>query len=299
MLRISCVILILLLTCCENDTVVKDFYVTEVGHIYVPLQCNGVEMYGLFDTGAPCMVVVDSLFDRFELEKEDTTIQISFPNTSSQWFRSTRSKPVYVYMDDLKARQKLSFFTKSNMITFSTPLILGLELIEQFHWLFDFTTMKVTISENELAFDAKNSVKLVYYKTDGLYICCDLKLNKSIRRREDGNIILDKILIDTGGGAMEAMDTIFKTYLAVRNQVYNNSFYWRDKEIKDLVFLPNELEDIFLERDSSSILEYNGFTWIKEISDDSTYNGRLSLGYIGIYKQMYINTDEQVIYLKK
>lgn len=55
-----------------------------MGHIYVPLQCNGVEMYGLFDTGAPCMVVVDSLFDRLELEKEDTTIQISFPNTSSQ-----------------------------------------------------------------------------------------------------------------------------------------------------------------------------------------------------------------------
>ena len=42
------------------------------------------------------------------------------------------------------------------------------------------------------------------------YICCDLKLNKSIRRREDGNIILDKILIDTGGGAMEAMEDVYK-----------------------------------------------------------------------------------------
>lgn len=293
MVRLLILLFLPFVACKSSFQTEVSFYSDELGHIYVPIHCAGIELRANFDTGAPLSMFSDSIFKKLNLTKDTIKYTITYLGFLSEPFTSYITKLTPLYINGLTTGKEIYFGIKPNHI--GEPVTLGFNTIEQFNWLFDFNKMTVKISTEDIAFDKEDAVKIPYYKK-GLYIYCVLAINKWIYTQDQERPLIDDVMIDTGGGACMARDSIFTTYLELQNNPTNGQLMFQGKALDKAVLELSNDNELFINRDSISVL-YNGLVVVNSFDDPS--NGRLSLGNTYRHSQMYLDTKNRIIYLKK
>lgn len=285
--------IILLASCSGKERCQVEFYHSKKGQIIVPLLINGVEIKGVFDTGAPNTYFIKSDLEKTKLPLLREKSRVWFPLLYDRPFDANRTEEVDVVIGKMKTPKKISIMSTTGIDKGMT--VWGNDIIDQFCWLFDFNANTVTVSKDTIPITVNEFVRIPYHKNGNLNIC-SINLNG---QTFDG-LILDSGLIWAKHNGKEYSICL---YLSER-QNGKDSIGVAPQE-KSLKFGKCNYSFPFLNDtiNNTDIPIYCGLfalqNWNKE--NDLVYNpnGYISLCYGLGYSMMYLDTRNQIVYLKK
>lgn len=288
---------------CSSQSVIVPFKCNSKGQIQVTLQINGKSVTGIFDTGAPISSIQLKDSENIGMTLSDKNIGVVYPAIVKESFFLPIYNSTYIKIGGLKTLKGISF-TKAPEIFDQT--IIGMDIINQFCWLFDFKTMQLTLSKNPLNFNTKNSIRIPYIFDEFNMICSINIGNKVQLNNTESNsvIILEHILIDTGAHntAVVKGDTV-SNVLTISNITSQGKFMYNGVDIEELIIIPRQKKyDMFSKRADSNIPYFSGYINISADYQWYTkfnFDGILTFGKQSNYSQIYFDTKNQIIYLKK
>lgn len=293
-MRLLIILTIVLLTSCSGEENCQvEFYHSKKGHIVVPLLVNGVEIKGVFDTGAPNTYFVKSDLKKTKLPLLGEKSQVWFTFLNDKPFDADRTEEVDVVIGKMKTPKKISITSTTDMDKGMT--VWGNDIIDQFCWLFDFNVNTVTVSKDTIPITVNEFVRIPYHKNDNLNIC-SINLNGQIF---DG-LILDSGLIWAKHNGKEYSICL---YLSERQNGKDSIGVAPQK--KSLKFGKCNYSFPFFNDtiNNTDIPIYCGLFALQDWNkgNDLVYkpNGYISLCYGLGYSMMYLDTRNQIVYLKK
>lgn len=278
-------------SCFSQKSYQIEFTHDKGGHIIVPLFVNGVEIQGVFDTGAQGSVITNEDASRLGIIRSADSIALWAPffhNSSSKVLKSVAET---VVVGQIESRNKVSFNITSKLGNLAWW---GYDIIDQYCWLFDFKTNRATISTESLAINTDGFVAIPYQKEDSTYIT-SIKID---------SLIINRLMIDSGISWIKYQNEKYSIGLFLAKTQNNNN---------PITVAPRKKEDISKITDmhfpfsadtigNSTIPLYRGIfaLWDREKHHNVlSLNGHISLCYGIGYRYMYIDTKNQIIYLKK
>ena len=152
------------------------------GYIYIPVSIQGKEYPFLFDTGAAKTYLSAKLVEELNMNPIDSVAMGILIH------RATRICSVYAQSDfNLGNLSVKSEFMSSPDNTLN---IIGIDIISQLHWQFDFRTSQVKISKKEIPLDPLDSIRMILPYRETPTMSISILLNDSIH--------YDNTQLDTG-----------------------------------------------------------------------------------------------------
>ncbi len=246
------------------------------------------------------------------LKRSGEGIDLAFPGLGIDSIGSEIYRPVYVRFGDLRSPKKISCSKSPKEVGMT---IFGLDVINQFCWLFDFQRMEVTISADTIPFDNTRCVKIPY-TIGGENMLCPIVLGKVIQWEqsrslpdrpgvvidENNRLIVNDILIDTGAhGFTMIRDSLIPNVLMMPNELPGGKFKIGGNYLDHAVLIPHAKDSSLFYNDGQSPPQFSGYI---DFSKDFAghlrygYNGILPLGKQSNYSQIYFDTRRRAIYLK-
>ena len=135
----SLILISILCTQCKSvDYVEIPFKTSKVGHIIVPLKVNGVDINGVFDTGAQGSSISNSDFINTGLKLQPDSLLCEFPFLhKGKEFTLPVTKPKKIGIGKIRSKEKLAFTVQPDNLNIS---LWGNDVINQFCWYFNFKT---------------------------------------------------------------------------------------------------------------------------------------------------------------
>lgn len=276
--------------CSPYKNEIIKFKYDEFGHTIIPISIGGKSIEGTFDSGSSCSYINEGDLSAIGLRSYgDSTFVIS-PNFDTIPIKRPKTDAIHFNVGNAKARRKITFSVNSDNFQ---NRIWGNDVIDQFFWKFNFQKMEATISNRPIKIDTTNCIAIHYEKYD------DINLNICSLYLGDENIKVDSLLIDTGGGIVRHLDKKYPIFLNLYySQQIIDSLNKKYSRLNNDKSLSTDLP--FKKLGESTPAFYTGMIRImnnKKI--DININGILILGNIGHFSQMYFDTENQIIYLKK
>lgn len=305
-------LLMLLLVGCTQQAVKLPFECNHRGQMYVTLTVNQKKISGVFDTGAAVSIIHEEKVVEVNLKESGEVREMIFPGLGIDTVLAKLCSPVHVFFNELRTSQKISFYTSPKEVGMT---IFGLDLIQQFCWLFDFEQMKVTIAPDTICFEAANCIPIPY-KIEDFNMLCSINLGRFIQIEpqlnqsdtsgaytdENNRLIVNNILIDTGAHGFQMIrDSLIPNVLTLPDEIPGYKFKVGDEYVDESSFIPEDKNYQLFFNDNSSPPRYSGyFNFSKSFASyiQHGYNGILPLGKQSNYSQIYFDTKNQVIYLR-
>lgn len=298
--------LVLLMVCC-NRSRPQDVRMLELefrydsvnGSLLVPIKIDSVSHWFMFDTGSGASVITDPDLDKIGLKVNRRDSALAEWKRYSKKHFSYYTEPVSMLIFDAPLKENVKFLADTTLgLSF-----IGCDVINQFYWWFDLEEFNVKISNTNFTIDGLKDwiqipFKIVKYK--GMKV--DLKI---------GSRWIKNFTFDTGHAKKEGIDSADVIINACfRNSREAGKFHSKldgklqpTSFIVDGGFVANESRGgVWSIFDSINI---NGYDFknciIATFKDEGIFDESqktITLAFVRNFSQMYIDTSEQIIYLK-
>jgi hypothetical protein len=288
-----------LLSCKENTTTTIPFTYNEYGHILIPVKVADTVIDFVFDTGSSLSLL--NYGDKpSRLSLTDSCIKVIILQ-KMKTYTAKISEPVNIKINDVKLKDDIIavFDSIDNVLR---P-IMGMNSIKQFFWHFNFADKTVTISKNQLP---------VPKKSQGLYYTIfNEKSAANIFLRINDSVFW--MILDTGYtlNHFEYDEDSTKNIVADTNMIL--SYMTKDEDnINTFANRLNRSAATKYYGDNYYYIHFDSIRIHQILNEDKSvaiyimpnlpdfYDKKLflTLNFFKQFEQMYIDTKEQIIYLK-
>lgn len=304
MLRIFCIFIFTLqIMSCNSQSVIVPFQCNDKGQLCVTIHINKKPVTGIFDTGAQISSIRLNDSEEAGISLSNKSINALYPAITQDTCLSKVYNSTHIEIGGINTIKAIDFINTPEIVN---QTIIGFDIINQFCWLFDFKTMRLTLSNDPLNFN-KDSCIILPYTIDDYNMICTINIGNRVQLnkvKSNSYIILDRISIDTGAHntAVVHGDTI-SNILTISNEISLGRFTYNDINIEELVIIPqNKKYNMLSQTANSNIPYFSGYIniskqyqWYRKFN----FDGILTLGEKSNYSQIYFDTKSQIIYLKK
>jgi hypothetical protein len=294
------ILMFLFCQCTDKTTTTLPFTYNEYGHIIIPVTVGDTVLNFVFDTGVS-LSSIGVLNKPSKLQLTDSCVEVSMLVSVMKKDKERMSAPVDITFNDLVSAKNISFAvydTITKDIADSVNVI-GMNIVNQFFWNFDFFKKLVTISTEPLVIP-QNSHSLSYFVNPHYTNFTSLKISdSSFVANLDTGFATNIIKYDADSTKIIIADTnVILTYLT-KDESSVKAFAKRlNRDDADKYYHTYRINF-----DSISINKnwYKGkdvSIYVYSVLPES-YDKKLivTINFFKQYEQMYIDTKAQTIYL--
>ena len=261
--------------------------------IYIPVNINDSILPFIFDTGATCSLISCELAQKMGLRAEWTEFWEISRYTEKVWYDtiaftkknisigSLKTNGVFALegykgylIDDIEYKQKVL-------------TIIGKEIIDRFHWLFNFADNTLTISSKGIAtlVMRDDQILTLGYNSDDTSICMDITI--------DG-VLLKNVEFDTG----------FSKSIEVLEKAKNFDIFFSKSDFETLTSKNSNLEAVYMPNDLGKAyiidsLQINDITMqgvLAFVQSDFTQT-YITADFVRRFRMMYFDSTNRKIHL--
>lgn len=289
------IIFILMTISCQRQQCIEiNFkYDNESKMLLIPVIIDSSTHMFNFDTGAAGSIIADSNALGVKINKKDSAIIV--------WSILDKKIPAYYTFPQshfiLPLKRKVKFLIEPNM----GRSVIGTDIIKQLYWWFDLEKKRLKVSNKRFEIDPSNKWLKIPYKYVKGAMAIDVVINDSIKMGE--------YIFDTGAGRNSAdhVPVILMHELktskqgeAIESKINKTNITWT-QIIND--GFDNNRGGVFVCYDTINILGHHFYHCAISIQRNDHMNAKdglklVTLGFIRQFSQMYLDTRNNMIYLK-